>query len=248
MKQELYNDFLISFFDEIDSTNSQLSRDAIKHNMSEFNVYLAEKQNKGRGRMSREWRSFESNLHFSILLRPNTSIINAHQINFISVMALGNILEKISSSNNKISYKWPNDLLVNSQKIAGILQESFQNNNKIMVILGIGVNINKNPSETIFPSTNLDKCNININKYQLLKLFLDEFKGLYSGWQNFGFNKYQKLWLKKAFKLGEKITININNKPTIKSVTGIFKGITPNAELELLDQDKVSIYQYGDVS
>ncbi|MAZ80319.1 MAG: biotin--[acetyl-CoA-carboxylase] ligase [Rickettsiales bacterium] len=245
MNQILHEQFLINIFDELGSTNTQLAKDALSKNLDEFNVYLAHKQTKGKGRINRKWQSYKENLQFSILLKPNISISKIHHINFISVIALGNIIKNLNYSNLNISYKWPNDLIINDRKIAGILLESLQGtNNEQLAILGIGVNIGNSPKNTTFPSQNLKDLGIIIDKITFLKDFLTEFKKLYNGWIDFGFRQYRKIWLENAYNLNKIISIS-NGK---KEISAIFKGITEDGELEIIENNRIITIRSADIS
>ena len=244
MNQILHEQFKIHIFDVVGSTNTELTNDALSENLNEFSVYLAHQQTHGKGRISRKWQSYKENLQFSILLKPNIAISRIHHINFISVIALGNTIKKLNYNNLNISYKWPNDLLVNNCKIAGILLEILQNSkNEQLAILGIGVNIGNSPKNTIFPSQNLKDLGIIVEKITFLKSFLVEFKSLYEGWINFGFSKYRKIWLQNAYNLGKEITISDDKKV----INAIFKGITNDGELEIIQNNKVTKLRNADI-
>jgi len=117
-------------------------------------IIVAEKQKKGRGRHGRKWLSFKGNLFLSVFFKinENKSIIKINQFNC-------NIIKKILTKifKIKISIKLPNDLLINRKKICGILQETFFFNEKKFLIVGIGINLVKNPFISDYPTTNLLK-------------------------------------------------------------------------------------------
>lgn len=214
MKQELYNEFLIHYFEEIDSTNSYLKNLIDQGLAQEFGVVTANRQTAGRGRKSRKWQSFPENLHFSVCLQPKIDPKYLPQISLISVLALANVVNQLieKSSDLEIFCKWPNDLLINDKKVSGILLETIINNNSNCdLIIGCGVNIAKNPEQTIFPAGNLQDFGIYVSKDKLLKSYLDELKKLYQSWLNFGFNNFRILWLKQAYKINQDITINIDD-------------------------------------
>ncbi len=95
------------------------------------------------------------------------------------------IYKKINSTNDiaikkikkKISIKLPNDLLLNNKKICGILQETIVYNNSLFLVLGIGINLIKNPKIINYPTTNiLDEVRINVSKKLIIKHIINEFK------------------------------------------------------------------------
>ena len=122
-----FKNYLIHQFDEIESTND--SAFSLVENKQIFanHIIVANKQNKGRGRLNRNWESPIGNLYFSLTLQPKIAIEKTSQISFVAVCALQIAVEKIFQQQNivvKIQNKWPNDLLIEQKKVAGILLES----------------------------------------------------------------------------------------------------------------------------
>jgi BirA family transcriptional regulator, biotin operon repressor / biotin---[acetyl-CoA-carboxylase] ligase len=139
----------IHVFQETTSTNDvieKLARDGVK----EGAVVFAESQTKGRGRLGRKWMSpAKGGLWFSVLLRPELRPQEATQLTVASATALRRAIELHTGLRPEI--KWPNDILVNGRKVAGILTELSAELDRVKhLILGIGVNVNLNPGD--FPS------------------------------------------------------------------------------------------------
>ncbi len=227
--------FNIHYFQEIGSTNSHLLQKAQINQANEFDVIVSDIQTKGRGRKNRQWQSYKDNLHFSFLVKPTINIDKISQLSLLCAVALGKSLEEVFMQSNikaKINYKWPNDLLIDGKKIAGILLESSISQSKCQFIaIGIGFNIAKNPQSSIFASTNLKALGLEVDKINFLKSFLEHFESLYQSWLNFGFENIKKIWLKKAFKLNQELELSIDDKKT----KGIFIGLDELGNL-LLDQ------------
>jgi len=136
----------IHVFQETTSTNDvveKFARDRLKEGV----VVFAESQTKGRGRLGRKWMSpSRKGLWFSVLLRPDLQPQETTQITVASATALRRAIQ--SHTGLKAEVKWPNDILVNSKKTAGILTElSAELDHVKYVILGIGVDVNLNPSD-----------------------------------------------------------------------------------------------------
>lgn len=136
----------IRVFKETTSTNDvidKLARDGVKEGV----VVFAEAQKQGRGRLGRKWVSpAKKGLWFSVLLRPGLRPENATQLTVASATALRRALELQTGLQPEI--KWPNDILVNGRKLAGILTELNAELDQIKyVILGIGVDVNVNPAD-----------------------------------------------------------------------------------------------------
>ncbi|MGO9585613.1 MAG: biotin--[acetyl-CoA-carboxylase] ligase [Limisphaerales bacterium] len=139
----------IRVFEQTTSTNDvieKLARDGVK----EGAVVFAESQTKGRGRLGRKWISPErKGLWFSVLLRPALRPQEATQLTVASATALRRAIQSETGLHPEI--KWPNDILIGGKKVAGILTELNAELDRVRhIILGIGVDVNLNPSE--FPA------------------------------------------------------------------------------------------------
>jgi len=229
-----YKNFVIHQFAELESTNKTALELASNHELSDREIILAKKQTAGRGRMSRSWSSPEGNLYFSILLKPQKKLSELSQLSFVGIAAL-----HLAVKNSTM--KWPNDLLINQKKVAGLLLESkIIGENCEFVVVGIGVNLASNPSQTIFPASNLQECGIEISAEDLLKKFLDEFENLYQNWLDFGFAKTHRIWMQNAYKLNEEIKCGDD--------FGVFLGIDEKGNLLLKKDEKISKISVADVS
>ncbi len=151
-------------FKKVKSTNDTAIR-LIKKNFKSGMV-IAETQSKGKGQHGRKWISYKGNLFVSFfygLSLSNLSISMITKINCLLVKKLISIYVK-----KKIVYKKPNDLLIEKKKISGILQETISFSNKVFLITGIGININKNPIIKSYPATNIyDLTKKNITKLKV---------------------------------------------------------------------------------
>lgn len=252
LTSEFYiKNFLIQHFDEVPSTND-LAKDLIKNKQIFANhIILADQQNKGRGRLDRQWLSPFGNLYFSLVLsRPKISHIqNIHTLSLLTNLSLNQLITNLALTNNfnlNIQNKWPNDLLIEKHKIAGILLENlFINNNDEFIIIGVGVNIDNSPAQTNFLAGNLKQFNIVISPVDFLKNFIDHFENNWLIWQQFGFKNFRQLWLNNAYKLNDFIEIKIDDK----IISGKFIDLDDCGNLILLDssQQKIEIC-FGDVS
>lgn len=132
---------VIHHFHALDSTNATAYQLALE-GAEEGEVVVAEFQKKGKGRLGREWFSPPYlNLYLSVVLRPK---LPPHQIPLITLMAAVAAAEAIHNFSGLLpSIKWPNDILIRERKVAGLLNETQSEMDRIhFVILGIGVNLN----------------------------------------------------------------------------------------------------------
>jgi BirA family biotin operon repressor/biotin-[acetyl-CoA-carboxylase] ligase len=233
-----HQDFVIHEFSELESTNKTALELALLGEISDREIILTERQSAGRGRQNRSWISPAGNLYFSLLLLPKISVEKIPQLSFVGITALRLAVK------NSVS-KWPNDLLIEERKVAGILLESkISGENCDFVVLGIGVNLISNPSETIFPSSNLKNFGIEISPQELLKNFLNEFEKLYQNWLDFGFAGIRQLWLQNAYRLNEEIKIKLDGE----EIVGVFSGMDEEGNLLLNQKEKILKISVGDVS
>jgi BirA family biotin operon repressor/biotin-[acetyl-CoA-carboxylase] ligase len=165
----------IRYFKEISSTNDIALKN---YKEKEFTVFVAETQNKGRGRNNRNWFSPSGkNLYFSFILHP---FIEKQFFTSLPVYAAYSVFETLTPHlfEKNIKIKWPNDILVNGKKISGILIEVKEK----AVIIGIGINVNmeKFPCfETNTPTSMLLETGKHFNRETILKEFFINFKKNY---------------------------------------------------------------------
>ncbi len=223
MKKWSYKNFSIQEFEELVSTNSLAYEMAAGRQIISDEIILARTQISGKGRVGRNWESPRGNLYFSLVLRPKILSENIAEISFVSAVALRLAIEKFSKK--LCENKWPNDLILDGKKVAGILLESkISGINCEFVVIGIGVNISSHPKNTIFPATSLSE---DISPQDFLQKFLDEFEKIYAIWLNFGFAKIRNLWIERAFFLGKNISVRLSNEV----LEGIFKDIDDSGNL-----------------
>lgn len=128
-------------FKNIDSTSAYLLRRRFV--LPNFSVVTADYQTAGRGRSERTWYSEKGqNLLFSILIKDKKLVENFSSLSVASAVSVINVLEKLGLYD--LSFKWPNDVYVSSEKICGILLQSSSENSYIdSIVIGIGLNVNQ---------------------------------------------------------------------------------------------------------
>jgi len=128
------------FLVETSSTNDVVREQARKGAKAGFLV-AATRQTKGRGRLGRSWESpSDRGLYVSILLRPDLAVAEAGQLTILSSMAMVDAVESISGFRPQI--KWPNDLLLNGRKLAGLLIETEREGARLaFAVIGMGINV-----------------------------------------------------------------------------------------------------------
>ena len=232
--------------DEIDSTNNYAKLNI--DNFGDRTVIHALRQTSGRGRLNRSWVDLgEGNLFLSIVLKPseNFNEVYTNLTQYLSV-CLCKVLEAYGLESQ---IKWPNDVLINGKKIAGILSESVVQGGKFKgIILGIGVNLNAKQSDIdlipdkIATSLNLETGNdININSFR--EKLLSEF---FSGYEKFldeGFEMIKHDYISRNCFIGKELNIKVFDR--IES--GLAKSVNDKGELVLEKDDKDLTLTIGDI-
>ena len=145
-------------------------------------MIISETQNRGRGQYGKKWISYKGNLFVSFFYKIENLDVSVKQLTKINCMLVRELLSKFYKE--KITFKKPNDLLINKKKICGILQESISIFDKKYLVVGIGINLIKNPNIKNYPTINLHKLTnkkISKNKIEnkLKKIFEEKLTKLY---------------------------------------------------------------------
>src|SRR5471030_691785 len=133
--------FTVWHLDRIGSTNDEARRMA-NEGAPHGTVVHADEQTAGRGRLAHTWFSPPGNLYLSIVLRTNQPAARTAELSFLASLAVADTVEAMLPRQTRTLLKWPNDVLVNGAKIAGILLEQIDD----ATIMGIGVNVLQAPS------------------------------------------------------------------------------------------------------
>ena len=173
--------FKIFKFNKVNSSNNTAIR-IIKNTNHKFGMIVSDTQSNGRGQYGKKWVSYKGNLFVSFFLNIENLNIKLKQITKINCLLIKKLLSIYYKK--KIVFKKPNDLLINKKKICGILQEKISKLNKKYLIVGIGINLVKNPNLKNYPTTNLSELinkKISKNKIekQIKKIFEIKFNKLY---------------------------------------------------------------------
>ena len=154
-------------FKKVKSTNQTAIR-LIKSSKNEFGLIVSEAQSKGKGQYGRKWISYKGNIFLSFFYKLENINLSLGSLTKINCFLVKNVISKYYKK--KITFKLPNDLLINKKKICGILQEKIEKSKKQYLIVGIGFNLIKSPNIPNYPTTNLLKItNQKINKKKFVK-------------------------------------------------------------------------------
>ena len=154
-------------FKKVKSTNKTAIR-LIESSKNEFGLIVSEAQSKGKGQYGRRWISYKGNIFLSFFYKLEKINLSPSSLTKINCFLFKNVISKYYKK--KITFKLPNDLLINKKKICGILQEKIEKSKKQYLIVGIGFNLIKSPNIPNYPTTNLLKItNQKINQKKFVK-------------------------------------------------------------------------------
>jgi BirA family transcriptional regulator, biotin operon repressor / biotin---[acetyl-CoA-carboxylase] ligase len=237
----------IFHFLSIDSTNIQ-ARAMAADGAREGTLLVAEYQEKGKGRLNRQWQSPSGkNLLFSLILRPEWP---PQQAFFGTVLASVSLCRAIEDTAGiKAGIKWPNDIYTNQKKLAGILTEVSADPDRIeYMVVGIGINCNWSPPKPPpdgQPATSLLKeTGQKVSRLALLTRFLGQAEKLYDRAKREGVSWLREEWNHYSLVNNHRLTISSNQKKW----NGVGKGIDDQGALILeLDDGRQEKFLAGDV-
>lgn len=210
---------------ETGSTN-QLAFQLADEGAVDGTAVIAETQTGGRGRLGRRWESPPAvNLYCSVIIRPPIPPMHASQLTFLSAVAVSRAIEKSTGLGPRI--KWPNDILVNGRKVAGLLNEMNAETDTIhCVVLGIGVNINMErsqfPEGLRQPATSLLlESGKAVDRREFTRDLLSELDILYDGYLRNGFAGIRDEWLARSMLMGKRVRVSFGEGETSGEVAGI---------------------------
>ncbi len=206
----------------------------------------AREQSAGRGRLGRSWASPRGNLYLSLVLRPECPPGEAAQLGFAAALALGEAIGSVSPPVD-VTYKWPNDVLLNGRKVAGLLLESRSTPEGGLdwLVLGLGANVASYPKESRYPATSLRFEGVprDVDEVDLLEAFGRAFLNWASRWLEDGFAPLRTAWLRHAERLGEEIEVRLPNQ----TLTGVFRDLDAEGHLLLERDGRVTPIAAGEV-
>ena len=232
-------EFKIHYYQELSSTMDKAKALAFS-GCPDFTTVIAERQTKGRGRLQRVWQSARGGLYFTIVLRPDFPPALSFRVNFTASIILARVLRDMFKIDAMV--KWPNDILVDELKLSGMLSELETDGEMISFVnLGIGINVNNDPTIVEPGATSLKKIlGRDIARREILARFLDEFE-----------DKIHHQNLDHIISEWKEYTITLNRRVKIVTINGHFEGFARDIDengalvLEMADGIRKKVI-YGD--
>lgn len=234
--------------DAIDSTNDFLKGLTQNQRIENYTIVTAKTQTKGKGQHGSKWHDeYNKNLITSILIKETLTTIEGIFVLNIAV-TLG-ILSALQKNNiPSLSVKWPNDIMSENKKIAGILIENLiQENGKIQSIIGIGLNVNQTEFDDLPKASSLKS--ITDIEYDIEELVIQIVAEIKKKVALISDNNSEILWKEYQQNLFKKgIPVVLENQKGVKFM-GIIQEVNRNGKLEvLLEDDSIQAYGIKEVS
>ena len=199
---------------EIDSTNEEARRLALQGHRGPLWV-RADRQTAGRGRRGRAWLSDPGNLFATLLEAPCSPLPRAAEVSFVAGLAVHDAACAVAPNlAHSLTLKWPNDLLLEGGKLAGILIETApgpagHRDTDPLLAIGIGVNLASHPDGVPYPATSFAASGTKLEPGAFLVRLAASMQARMTGWKKHGFASVREDWLARAHGLGEPMIVRL---------------------------------------
>lgn len=227
--------YTLHSFDRLASTNDEAKRLA-DEGAGEGVLVWAREQTAGRGRQGRLWHSPPGNLYLSILVRPVMRLDEAMQLSFVAALTVHeSIVETAPTLADRLTLKWPNDILLDGKKLCGILLESGGGEpagepDKRWLVVGIGLNLSAAPDLPDRQAVALAAAAGERDPAVLIEIIARHWAAELAAWRGDGFARVRRRWLAHAAFLGETITATLADR----QLTGTFEDLDDTGGLILV--------------
>lgn len=226
----------LRILEKTESTQNEAAAWA-KEGVPEGAVVLAEEQTGGRGRQGHVWHSpAGKGVWMSIVLRPRIPLPYTPHLTLLSAVAMFRAMKRLTSA--PLGIKWPNDILADGKKVAGILLESAAEDERLLyVIAGIGISVNLDNAD--FPEEFQERATSlkivtgqEVDRASLVAACLQELEQLYRLYEEEGFAPIRTLWEAQSITLGRQMTVDTPQGP----LQGVVVGLDESGALLLKDK------------
>lgn len=237
----------LRWFDTIGSTNDEALAWAAS-GAKDFSLVVADEQTQGRGRLDRKWFTPKgSAIAMSLVLRP-IAPMRPHLSRTVGLAALS-LADTCLKLGLSPKIKWPNDILLDGKKAAGVLVETVWSGEEAdSLVIGMGINVNRSavpPVEALqFPATSLEDMTGTTPKRE--EVIFDVLSNVIRWREQVAADGFIKAWEEKLAFRGETVEIHVGDGETVQ---GILDGLESDGSLRLRDANNKSvIIRFGDVS
>lgn len=243
--------YRLNGFDTVGSTSTEAAAAARGGDVGDV-WFAALKQTAGRGRRGRQWETPHGNLAASLLVVPDADPSVTATLGFVAGVALNNALrtalpaaairtgiDGADGHNTRIALKWPNDVLADGAKLAGILLEAHARpDGRMGIVIGFGVNVVAAPEGLPYPATSLEKLGTGLKAEPLFAALSDAWVDAVEVWNSGrGVAEILTLWRAAAAGIGAEVAVNRDGD----IVRGIFETIDDTGRLIVRANDNSRI-------
>lgn len=240
------NAYRLKSFETVGSTNAEAMSAARAGDPGRC-WFVSAHQTQGRGRRGRPWVTPIGNMAASLLVVVPNHPATAATLGFVAGLALDEALRSVAPDlvfhigldgvegagaagrRDRLRLKWPNDVLLDGAKLAGILLEAEPlPGDRLAVVIGIGVNVVAAPEGLPYPATALAELGVGIDAVRLFEALSDAWSSVSRVWnEGRGFKSVRKLWLDRAAGLGETVAVRVGEQV----FSGVFETIDEEGRL-----------------
>ncbi|MFP1643396.1 biotin--[acetyl-CoA-carboxylase] ligase [Pontitalea aquivivens] len=218
----------------VDSTMAEAAR--LAPHLSGPAWVFAQEQTAARGRRGRDWHMPAGNFAATLILRPRGGLPQAALYSFVAALALDEALARVAGPSAGLAIKWPNDVLLNGGKVAGILLESIGSGASLShLAIGIGVNLAEAPDPGLLepgavpPVSLRGETGLSIAPGDFLPILAQAFARWQAQLDTWGFGPIRTAWLSRAARIGQRIVARTGRE----THEGIFETIDDSGAMIL---------------
>lgn len=235
----------LHLFQKLDSTND-FAKSHLK-NSKRNELVIAEEQLKGKGRRGRSWASpYGGNLYMSLVWPVTEGVRQLSGLSLAVGLAICEVLEELGVESAQL--KWPNDVLVNNRKIAGVLIELVGDlSDDACAIIGIGLNVNmlNSPADINQPWTSMAiQLGHSVSRNEVLVRLYTHLEKILCQVREKGFGSLRGQWEQKQAWRGETVVISTSSSQS----TGVLQGVNDQGELGVLMEQGLQFFAGGELS
>lgn len=218
----------------VDSTNAEARRRALAGEPGPLWIWSA-RQSQGRGRGGREWVSQPGNLFASLLIGLNCPLRVASQLALVAGIVTFDTIAKLIAyeGRSEVLLKWPNDVLLAGEKVAGMLLENVggANENRSVVVIGTGINLASHPENLPQPAVSLASYGMTVTPADALEALAASTLEWLNRWgEGACFPTIRRAWLDRAGPTGRPLTVRVGSQ----EAEGVYGGLDADGALRLL--------------